>query len=109
MDMPELYDLVYHDNGSKVDDYYRTNRVLKLGEYAINSLATNYKYNVLPHFIARGGDSEARFVPLDYLRRLRVSYFFDDEAFLDEFLRFQEVYNIMVEFICSSGDGYFRR
>ncbi len=108
MNMPEMYDNIYHEDSKKTNEYYNTKRVLKLGEYAIQSLADNYKYNILPHYIARGGETGSRFVPLDILRRIRISYFFNDDDLLDEIRSFQEMYNVIVTFIGSSEDGYFR-
>ena len=109
MNMSEMYDNVYRDDKENVNEYYNTRRVLKLGEYAIQSLANNYKYDVLPHFIARGGDTAARFLPLDYLRRIRVSYFFKDDEFIDEINKFQEIYNNISAFILGSPDMYFKQ
>ena len=107
MNMPEMYDNVYKTDREKTNEYYNTKRVLKLGEYAIQSLADNYKYNILPHYIARGGEYESRFIPLDILRRMRVSYFFSDDDFCKEVEEFQEIYNTIVTFIISSDDKYF--
>ncbi len=110
MNMPEMYDninWVCNKDRTKTDEYYNTKRVLKLGEYAVQSLAENYKYNILPHYIARGGESKSRFVPLDKLRNIRIYYFFNDENLVDEIICFEEVYNTIITFIKSSEDKYF--
>jgi hypothetical protein len=83
MFLPELYDLVYSHDQAKISEYYRTNRVFTLGEYAILSLGEHYKYKLLPHFIVRGGHGEARWSVLNILRSLRVALFFERSEFID--------------------------
>ena len=83
MFLPELYDLVYSQNQERLAEYYRPNRVFSLGEYAIHSLGQHYKYQLLPHFIARGGHGEDRWAVLNILRALRVALFFGRTEFID--------------------------
>ena len=91
--MAEMYDLIYYNNYEKTREYYSTDRVYKLGEYAIHSLSEHYKYKLLPHLIARHCESDIRFYPLDLLRHLRTALFFN----LDEFI---DIYNKYCQFIC---------
>jgi hypothetical protein len=83
MFLPELYDVVYSNDQAKISEYYRPNRVFTLGEYAILSLGEHYKYELLPHFVARGGHGEDRWSVLNILRSLRVALFFERIEFID--------------------------
>ena len=98
--MPELYDTLYQENRQKMSEYYTVNRVHKLGEYAILSLANNYKYNILPHYLVRGGRSE--FLVLDTLRHLRTSFFFGLPSFIDLLNQYLELTDLVIIFINSN-------
>ena len=100
MMMPELYDNVYSRDHPRALDYYTTNRVYRLGEYAIHSLAENYKYGVLPHYLVRGGQDEFRV--LDILRRLRLAYFFDLAEFVDLVNEYIESMGVITCFVNSN-------
>ena len=98
--MPELYDNIYSKDHSRALDYYRVNRVYRLGEYAIHSLAENYKYRILPHYLVRGGRDE--FQVLDILRHLRLAYFFELIEFIDLVNKYIETTNTIICFINSN-------
>ena len=93
--LPELYDLIYGEHYELTDQYYKTNRVHKLGEYAIHSLSLHYKYTILPHIIARGALYDCRFKTLDLLRKLRVEFFFKNENFITTFNEVCEIFNVL--------------
>jgi len=98
--MPELYDTIYESDHEKTRRYYHINEVSTLGEYAILSLAKDYKYNILPHYLVRGG-KEAYYV-LDILRNLRTSFFFGHQDFLDLVNLYLETTNVIIAFINSN-------
>ena len=98
--MPELYDTLYQENREKMSEYYTVTRVHKLGEYAILSLANNYKYAVLPHYVVRGGRNE--FLVLDTLRHLRTAFFFGLPSFIDLYNQYLELMDVITVFINSN-------
>ena len=98
--MPELYDTLYQADREKMERYYATDRVQLLGEYAILSLASYYKYGVLPHYLARGGRHE--FAVLDNLRHLRTSFFFGLPDFVDLVNRHVELSDVATVFVNSN-------
>ena len=98
--MPELYDTIYERDQEKAKQYYHINKVSRLGEYAILSLAKQYKYDVLPHYIVRGG--KEAFLILDILRNLRVSFFFGHQDFIEILNLYIETINIIIVFINSN-------
>jgi len=98
--MPELYDTVYEQDREKTKEYYHINQVNRLGEYAILSLAKEYKYTILPHYLVRGG--KEAFLILDILRNLRTSFFFGHQEFLELVNLYIEMIDVIVVFINSN-------
>ena len=98
--MPELYDTIYESDQEKLREYYNVNRVNKLGEYAILSLAKHYKYNVLPHYLVRGGKEPFQIIRI--LRNLRTSFFFKHQDFIELINLYIEMIGVIVAFINSN-------
>ena len=98
--MPELYDTIYEQDREKINQYYHINQVNRLGEYAILSLAKQYKYSILPHYLVRGGKDA--FLILDILRDLRTSFFFGRQEFIEMVNLYIEMINVIVVFINSN-------
>ena len=98
--MPELYDTLYQADRKKMEQYYATNSVSRLGEYAIFSLASHYKYRVMPHLLARGGRQE--FAVLDNLRHMRTAFFFGLPDFVDLVNRHVELMDVVIVFVNSN-------